>query len=105
MPSKFKAIMNVPLCYLESSIFVSVPYEEECADPHADMIEDARDAVLETLGGYPVDVWGDAIAAVVSSLFQSKQDAAETAREEADTQALNRTPSVQGRNDNAAAEG
>ena len=94
-----------PLCYLESSIFVSVPYEEECADPHADMIEDARDAVLETLGGYPVDVWGDAIAAVVSSLFQSKQDAAETAREEADTQALNRTPSVQGRNDNAAAEG
>ena len=69
------------------------------------MIEEARDAVLEVLSGYNVDVWGDAIAAVVSSLFQSKQDAAETAREEADTQALNRTPGVQDRNDNAAAEG
>ena len=94
-----------PLCYLESSIFVSVPYEDETADPRADMIEEARDAVLEVLNGYNVDVWGDAIAAAVASLFQWKQDAEDTAKEEAATRALNNTPSDQGGNDNAAAEG
>ena len=94
-----------PLCYLESSIFVSVPYEDETADPRADMIEEARDAVLEVLNGYPVDVWGDAIAAAVASLFQWKQDAEDTAKEEAATRALNNTPGDQGGNDNAAAEG
>ena len=81
-----------PLCYLESSIFVSVPYEDETADPRADMIEEARDAVLEVLNGYPVDVWGDAIAAAVASLFQWKQDAEDTAKEEAATRAMNLEP-------------
>ena len=94
-----------PLCYLESSIFVSVPYEEETADPRGDMIGEARDAVLETLGGYPADVWGDTIAAAVASLFQWKQDAEETAKEEAATRALNSTPGDQDGNNNAAAEG
>lgn len=94
-----------PLCYLESSIFVSVPYDDETADPRADMIEEASDAVLETLGGYPADIWGEAIAAVVSTLFQWKQDAEDTAKEEAATRALNSTPGDQDGNDNAAAEG
>lgn len=94
-----------PLCYLESSIFVSVPYEDETANPRADMIEEARDAVLEVLNGYPVDVWGDAIAAAVASLFQWKQDAEDTAKEEAATRALNNTPGDQDGNNNAAAEG
>ena len=94
-----------PLCYLESSIFVSVPYEEETADPRGDMIEEARDAVLETLGGYPADVWGDTIAAAVASLFQWKQDAEDTAKEEAATRALNSTTGDQDGNNNAAAEG
>lgn len=69
------------------------------------MIEEARDAVLEVLNGYPVDVWGDAIAAAVASLFQWKQDAEDTAKEEAATRALNNTPGDQDGNDNAAAEG
>ena len=94
-----------PLCYLESSIFVSVPYDDETADPRADMIEEARDAVLETLNSYPADVWGDVIAAAVASLFQWKQDAEDTAKEEAATRALNNTPGDQGGNNNAAAEG
>lgn len=83
-----------PLCYLESSIFVSVPYEEECADPHAEMIEDARDAVLETLTDYPADVWGDAIAAAVASLFQHRREAEEIALEEAATRALLLAPGM-----------
>lgn len=94
-----------PLCYLESSVFVYVPYEDETADPRADMIEEARDAMLEVLNGYPVDVWGDAIAAAVASLFQWKQDAEDTAKEEAATRALNNTPGDQDGNNNAAAEG
>ena len=94
-----------PLCYLESSIFVSVPYDDETADHRADMIEEARDAVLETLNSYPADVWGDVIAAAVASLFQWKQDAEDTAKEEAATRALNNTPGDQGGNNNAAAEG
>lgn len=94
-----------PLCYLESSIFVSVPYDDETADPRADMIEEARDAVLETLNSYPADVWGDVIAAAVASLFQWKQEAEDTAKEEAATRAMNNTPGDQDGNNNAAAEG
>ena len=97
-----------PLCYLESSIFVSVPYDDETADHRADMIEEARDAVLETLNSYPADVWGDVIAAAVASLFQWKQDAEDTAKEEAATRALNLGPSATVNltgNNNAAAEG
>lgn len=59
-----------PLCYLKSSIFVSAPYDDEIADPRADMIEEACEAVLEVLNGYPADVWGNAIAAAVAPLFQ-----------------------------------
>lgn len=94
-----------PLCYLESSIFVSVPYDDETADPRADMIEEARDTVLETLNSYPADVWGDVIAAAVASLFQWKQDAEDTAKEEAATRALNNTPGDQDGTNSAAAEG
>ena len=56
-----------PLCHLESSI---------------EAIEEARDAVLDTLNDYPADLWGDALGAAVASLFQSKQDAADMAEEE-----------------------
>ena len=72
------------------------------------MIEEARDAMLEVLNGYPVDVWGDAIAAAVASLFQWKQDAEDTAKEEAATRALNLEPGATvdlTGNNNAAAEG
>ena len=91
-----------PLCYLESSIFVSVPYEEECADPHADAVEEAHGAIMYVLEEYPADVWGDAIAAVVASLLRHNREAEEIAREEADTQALN---GDQAGNNDAAAEG
>ena len=94
-----------PLCYLESSIFVSVPYEEECADPNDEAVTEAHDAIMYVLEEYPADVWGDAIAAAVASLFQWKQDAEDTAKEEAATRALNNTPGDQGGNDNSAAEG
>lgn len=94
-----------PLCYLESSIFVSVPYEEECADPHDEAVTEAHDAIMYVLEEYPADVWGDAIAAVVASLFRHNREAEDTAKEEAATRALNNTPSDQDGTNNAAAEG
>lgn len=94
-----------PLCYLESSIFVSVPYEEECADPHDEAVTEAHDAIMYVLEEYPADVWGDAIAAVVASLFWHNREAEDTAKEEAATRALNNTPSDQDGTNNAAAEG
>ena len=70
------------LCHLESSIFVSVPDEEGMQMNRGEAIEEARDAVLDTLNDYPADLWGDALGAAVASLFQSKQDAADMAEEE-----------------------
>ena len=46
------------------------------------IIEEARDAVLDTLNDYPADIWGDVLGAAVAALFQSKQDAADMAEEE-----------------------
>ena len=94
-----------PLCYLESSIFVSVPYDDETADPRADMIEEARDAVLEVLSGYNVDVWGDVLAAVISDICSAIKNAEEIVKEETATRALNNTPGDQDGNNNTAAEG
>ena len=71
-----------PLCHLESSIFVSVPDEEGMQMNRGEAIEEARDAVLDTLNDYPADLWGDALGAAVASLLQSKQDAADMAEEE-----------------------
>ena len=71
-----------PLCHLKSSIFVSVPDEEGMQMNRGEAIEEARDAVLDTLNDYPADLWGDALGAAVASLFQSKQDAADMAEEE-----------------------
>lgn len=71
-----------PLCHLESSIFVSVPDEEGMQMNRGEAIEEARDAVLDTLNDYPADIWGDVLGAAVASLFQSKQDAADMAEEE-----------------------
>ena len=48
----------------------------------AEAIEEARDAVLDTLNDYPADIWGDVLGAAVAALFQSKQDAADMAEEE-----------------------
>lgn len=71
-----------PLCHLESSIFVSVPDEEGMQMNRGEAIEEARDAVLDTLNDYPADIWGDVLGAAVAALFQSKQDAADMAEEE-----------------------
>lgn len=71
-----------PLCYLQSSILVSVPDEEGAQMNRNEAVEEARDAVLDTLNDYPADIWGDVLSAAVASLFQSKQDAEEIAEEE-----------------------
>ena len=74
-----------PLCYLKSDILVSVPCEESAddqAERRAAAVEEAAEAVMETLGDYAASLWGDVLAAVVSALFQSKQDAEEIAQEE-----------------------
>jgi len=74
-----------PLCYLNSEILVSIPGEEcDDAEPdtYAETVNSARDDVLNMLNAYPLEVWGDALAAAVSSLFRSKLDAAEIALEE-----------------------
>lgn len=79
-----------PLCYLKSDILVSVPGEEDAddqAERRAAAVEEAAEAVMETLGDYAASLWGDVLAAVVSALFQSKQDAEEIAQEEKAKQA------------------
>lgn len=76
-----------PLCNMKSDILVSVPGEENADDQEerrAAEVEEAAEAVVETLGGYAVSLWGDVLAAVVSSLFKSKQDAEEIVQEEKD---------------------
>lgn len=74
-----------PLCNMKSDILVSVPGEESAddqAERRAAAVEEAAEAVMETLGDYAVSLWGDVLAAVVSSLFKSKQDAEEIMQEE-----------------------
>ena len=71
-----------PLCHLQHSIFVSVLDKEGEQMNRGGAIEEARDAVLETLNDYPADIRGDAMGAVVAALFQSKQDAADITEEE-----------------------
>lgn len=74
-----------PLCYLKSDILVSVQGEENAddqAERRAAAVEEAAEAVMETLGDYAASLWGDVMAAVVSSLFKSKQDAEEIMQEE-----------------------
>lgn len=74
-----------PLCNMKSDILVSVPGEENADDQterRAAAVEEAAEAVMETLGDYAVSLWGDVLAAVVSSLFKSKQDAEEIMQEE-----------------------
>lgn len=74
-----------PLCNMKSDILVSVQ-DEESADDQAERraaaVEEAAEAVMETLGDYAVSLWGDVLAAVVSSLFKSKLDAEEIMQEE-----------------------
>ena len=70
---------------MKSDILVSVPGEENAddqAERRAAAVEEAAEAVMETLGDYAVPLWGDGLAAVVSSLFMSKQDAEEIMQEE-----------------------
>lgn len=72
---------------MKSDILVSVPGEENADDQakrRAAAVEEAAEAVMETLGDYAVSLWGDVLAAVVSSLFKSKQDAEEIVQEEKD---------------------
>lgn len=74
-----------PLCNMKSDILVSVPGEENADDQverRAAAVEEAAEAVMETLGDYAVSLWGDVLAAVVSALFKSKQDAEEIMQEE-----------------------
>ena len=74
-----------PLCYLKSDILVSVQGEENAddqAERRAAAVEEAAEAVMETLGDYAASLWGDVLAAVVSSFFKSKQDAEEIMQEE-----------------------
>lgn len=75
-----------PLCNLKSEIFVSIPGEEDDGlnsdAAHAEAVEDARAAIMDTLGDYPVEVWGDALGAAVASLFESKCAAEEMTEEE-----------------------
>lgn len=76
-----------PLCNMKSDILVSVSGEENAddqAERRAAAVEEAVEAVMETLGDYAVSLWGDVLAAVVSSLFKSKQDAEEIVQEEKD---------------------
>ena len=74
-----------PLCNMKSDILVSVQGEENAddqAERRAAAVEEAAEAVIDTLGEYAVSLWGDVLAAVVSSLFKSKLDAEEIIQEE-----------------------
>ena len=76
-----------PLCYLKSEILVSTTGEEDEQEEYnkvEEVVNAARDDLLNMLNAYPVAIWGYALAAAVASLFQSKQDAEEIAQEEKD---------------------
>lgn len=75
-----------PLCYLNSEILVSIPGTEDdtAYDEIEEVVNAARDDVLNMLNAYPVAIWGLALGAAVAALFQSKQDAEEIAQEEKD---------------------
>ncbi len=75
-----------PLCYLNSEILVFIPVTEDDAayDEIEEVVNAARDDVLNMLNAYPVAIWGLALGAAVAALFQSKQDAEEIAQEEKD---------------------
>lgn len=99
-----------PLCYLESSILVSVPGEEGAEEEREKAVQEAKTEIMFVLEAYSADVWGDAIAAVVASLFRHDREAAEMAQEEADTRALHNATGTPGdvtesKNNSAAAEG
>ena len=78
-----------PLCYPKSVILVSIPGAEDdtAYDKIEEVVNAARDDVLNMLNAYPVAIWGLALGAAVATLFQSKQDAEEIAQEEADKKA------------------
>ena len=70
---------------MKSDILVSVPGEENAddqAERRAAAVEEAAEAVMETLGDYAVSLWCDVLAAVVSALLKSKRDAEEIMQEE-----------------------
>lgn len=75
-----------PLCYPKSAILVSIPGAEDdtAYDKIEEVVNAARDDVLNMLNAYPVAIWGLALGAAVAALFQSKQDAEEIAQEEKD---------------------
>ena len=75
-----------PLCYPKSAILVSIPGAENdtAYDKIEEVVNAARDDVLNMLNAYPVAIWGLALGAAVAALFQSKQDAEEIAQEEKD---------------------
>lgn len=95
-----------PLCYLESSIFVSVPGEEDSAgEERKKTIQEAAEAVMDTLGEYSAAYWVEVLARVMYGVFMARLNAEEVKAEEAATRALNNTPGDQDGNNNAAAEG
>lgn len=75
-----------PLCYPKSAILVSISGAEDdtAYDKIEEVVNAARDDVLNMLNAYPVAIWGLALGAAVAALFQSKQDAEEIAQEEKD---------------------
>lgn len=84
-----------PLCYLESSILVSVIGEEENpAERREQIVQEAAHAVMETLGEYGAAYWVEVLTRVMYGVFVARQDAAEIEQEEAATRALNLGPGV-----------
>lgn len=65
---------------------VPIPGAEDdtAYDKIEEVVNAARDDVLNMLNAYPVAIWGLALGAAVAALFQSKQDAEEIAQEEKD---------------------
>lgn len=98
-----------PLCYLESSILVSVIGEEEnTAEQREKTVQEAAEAVMETLGEYGAAYWVEVLTRVMYGVFTAQRNAAEIEKEDAATRALNLGPGVTvdltGKKD-AAAEG
>lgn len=75
-----------PLCYLKSEILVFIPGEENEglteANNRLDKCLEAADAITSALEDYPVDIWGDALGSVISSLLDARCNALEIALEE-----------------------
>lgn len=68
--------------------------EENAAEQREKTVQEAAEAIMETLGEYGAAYWVEVLARVMYGVFAAQRNAAEIEQEEATTRALNLGPGV-----------